>query len=53
MFVGISDEWDALFLSKLFLFYVSKRQCFERKTKIAFSEGRFDTWIVLVFRYCG
>ena len=44
IFVGISDEWDALFESKLlyFLFYASKRHCFERKT-FAFFEDCFDT----------
>ena len=51
IFVGISDKWDALFLSKPFLFYISKRHCFENK--IQFFDDHFDTWIVLVFKYCG
>ena len=34
-----------------FLFHASKRHCFERKTKTAFCEDCFDTWMILVFRY--
>ena len=54
IFVGMSDEWDALFVFKLFIsfFYVSKRHCFKRKAKIAFFEDCFDTWMILVFLYC-
>ena len=44
IFVGISDEWDALFESKLFIsFSTPVRDCFERKTKVAFFEDCFDT----------
>ena len=41
-----------LFVSKL-LFFVRKRHFFETNTKIASFEGRFDTWMILTFRYCG
>ena len=55
MFVGISDEWNDLFVTSTFhlIFCVSKRHCFERKTKIQFFENQFDTWMILVFRYRG
>ena len=42
-----------LCLNSSFPFYVSKRIYFERKAKIAFSEDCFDTWMILVFIYCG
>ena len=55
MFVGISDEWDALFVSKLFIFFSTsvRDTVLKVKTKIAFFENCFDNWMILVFRYCG
>ena len=49
--VGISMNWmlySCLNSSSPFL-----RHWFERKTEFAFFEEGFNTWMILVFRYCG
>ena len=54
-FVDISDEWDVLFVFDLLIsFSISVSDAvFKENAKIASHEDCFDTWMILVFVYCG
>lgn len=47
-FVVISDKLDALFVFNLFISF----SFLKRKSKIAFNEDCFGTWMLLIYGYC-